>query len=194
MGNCQATGEAGLCIQTLPPDPAKPSVLVSRELAGDMLWAGTGDHLIAVGIDPFIVHVELGGGILNPDVVTEGIETGYIVGSPLWNPNGRPDWFHYVASPGERDVMQTRLWHRETRQTFVLDVPNVPEMPPILSPDGRYLVVPSLLPEPEPGLSPPSELFVQEVLREDLGRRWSVDDLVAPTPPGTGASYQDWQP
>jgi Tol biopolymer transport system component len=118
--------------------------------------------------------------------VTQGIDTDD-VGLARWNPNGRSDWFHYVASSGSRDDMQPRLWHRETRQTFTLDVPNTTAEAPDISPDGKYLVVRALTPERN-GYA----LHVQEVLDGELGGRWMIEGLRAPLE--RSGPQQRWQP
>jgi hypothetical protein len=65
LGQCEAAGEPGVCVRTLPPDPRKPAILVLRSGTARWFpfWAGTGDQLLLMGgRDPWLINVELDGG------------------------------------------------------------------------------------------------------------------------------------
>jgi hypothetical protein len=173
LGQCEAAGEPGVCVRTLPPDPRKPAILVLRSGTARWfpLWAGTGDQLLLMGgRDPWLINVELDGGDYTTKLVTAGTSV-HEVSAPSWNPGGYSDWVKYYATESSRldRVFAPRLWHRETNDTYAFPI-GAGAMETAWSADGRYLVFDSS-----------DRYFVQELIDGELGESWV---LAEPVPAG----------
>jgi hypothetical protein len=181
-GYCEAAGEDGICIKTLPPDPQKPSVLIHRydHESWTKRWSGNGDQLLlASGAAPWLINVETNGGEfglgeLRRRLVTIGTNTSSVRSVIGWNPNGRSDWITYSATPSRAGDVSAhpRLWNSENGRSFDVDVGSALQGW-AWSRDGRYLVIKS-------GPTTADGMYhVQSVLDGELGDLWEVD-LISP--------------
>lgn len=188
-GRCDATGEEGICVKTLPADPGNPSVLVQHSETSSkgfrLSWAGTGDQLLLLApSEPWLVNVELDGGDLTSRFVTEGTDTKDVYEvvdrAPIWNPSGRANWIVYVATLETLSDARPRLWNRETGASYDAYTGGESADNFAWSPDGRYLLV-------------RTDFFdVQEILDRELGRRFRLNALLPA--PFTQTSPFCWQP
>jgi Tol biopolymer transport system component len=188
-GTCEAAAEEGLCVRTLPPDASRPSILIGREHTWHVAWAPSGEHVLVVPMhDPRVFHIELNGGPFERHTITDGIETAAVDDIAYFNPGGNGDFIAYFArsEPRASIGLTPRLWHRRSGQTFAVDIRDgAYEKTATWSPDGKYLVV-----EARDGELWP--LYVQEVLADEPGGNWAIDELVS----DLSARIRDdgWQP
>jgi Tol biopolymer transport system component len=177
-GYCDAAGEVGICVKTLPPDPEKPAVLIQRAdgKSWEKKWAGTGDQLLLrTDSNPWLINVELDAGELTRRVIIEGTDTRDVRYALGWNPSGLANWIIYLTTPlpaGRLPPYQPRLWNRETGESVDVPIDGGNVAATAWSSDDRYLVVKT------DSTSGNGAYFVQEVRDGQLGNHWRVSDVV----------------
>jgi Tol biopolymer transport system component len=188
-GYCgRQVSEHGLCVRSFPPDSSQVPVRIHDR--GDFLghWSRNGDHL-AISVPSSdgstLVHIPFDGSEFTREPINEPRHAQHH--EVLWNPSGQSNWFGYLDESLKTDRhTEQRLWHRETRQTFVVDVGGRSSRRSTWSPDGRYLAleVTTDLGDQEP------VLVLQEVLEDRLGSSFTLEGVIS----AVGYWEQPWQP